>query len=108
MPGGQKITIDRTVLPLVRGTACPEREQDARDVEAHHSVLEEEIMPLYCRRDGRGVSQRWVARMKNAIQSLAWRVNANRILIGHTRECYLPNARMTLECDGRRTAARPH
>lgn len=65
-------------------------EQDRRDADALYTALEQDVIPLYYERDARGVPRRWVARIKNAVQSLAWRFNANRMLMEYACECYLP------------------
>ena len=67
-------------------------EQDRRDAEMLYTVLEREVLPLYYERDARGVPRGWVARMKRAVQSLAWRFNANRMVMEYARDCYLPAA----------------
>ena len=64
--------------------------QDARDGESLYSVLENEIIPLYYDRDNHGIPLGWIARMKHAIQSLAWQFNADRMVIEYARTCYLP------------------
>lgn len=66
------------------------RIQDRRDAEALYKTLEEEVIPLYYDRDARGIPRGWVARMKNAIESLAWRFNADRMVKDYTLSCYLP------------------
>jgi starch phosphorylase len=45
---------------------------------------------MYYERDSQGVPCRWVGRMKNAIMSLAWRFNADRMVIEYARNYYLP------------------
>jgi len=65
-------------------------EQDRRDSEALYEVLEQEILPLYYDQDELGVPRRWIARVKNAFKSLAWRFNSNRMVLQYARECYLP------------------
>jgi starch phosphorylase len=65
--------------------------QDARDAEDLYRVLETEILPLYYEWDERGVPRGWVARMKNALQTLAWRFNADRMVMDYAREFYLPS-----------------
>jgi starch phosphorylase len=72
-----------------------DQEQDRRDVEALYSALENQVIPLYYERDSYGIPSEWVARMKNAIRSLAWRFNADRMLMQYARECYLPLAGLT-------------
>ena len=67
-----------------------EAEQDRRDAEALYSVLEESVIPLYYDRNDRGVPLGWVARQKHAIQSLAWRFNAGRMVMEYAEKCYLP------------------
>jgi len=67
-----------------------EAQQDQRDAEALYTVLEKEVIPLYYDRSDSGIPLRWVARMKHAIQSLAWRFNARRMLLEYARKCYLP------------------
>lgn len=64
--------------------------QDARDAEDLYRVLETEILPLYYDRDALGVPRGWVASTKNALQSLAWRFNADRMVMDYARESYLP------------------
>ena len=64
--------------------------QDARDAESIYGVLEREVIPLYYERDARGVPHGWVARMKNAIMTLAWRFNADRMVKAYASACYLP------------------
>ena len=65
-------------------------EQDRRDAEALYAVLEEEVIPLYYDRGEGGVPYGWVARMKHAVQSLAWRYNAGRMVMEYATKCYLP------------------
>lgn len=65
-------------------------EQDRRDAEALYEVLEREIIPLYYDRDDRGIPRGWVRRVKRALQGLAWRFNAHRMVREYARDCYLP------------------
>lgn len=67
-------------------------EQDRRDADALYDVLEQEVIPLYYDRDADGIPHGWIGRQKNAIQSLAWRFSARRMLIDYTLRCYLPAA----------------
>jgi len=88
------------------GQHVNERGQDARDAEALYSVLENEVVPLYYERDGRGVPRGWIARIKSAIRSLAWRFNANRMLMQYAGECYLPVVGVAPPAWDERTATR--
>jgi starch phosphorylase len=66
--------------------------QDERDSQALFDLLEREVVPLYYGRDESGLPRGWIARVKRAIRTLAWRYNADRMVIDYVRECYLPAA----------------
>lgn len=66
--------------------------QDAADADETFRVLEEEVVPCFYERDEHGVPKKWVKRQKRAIQTLAWRFNADRMVIQYVREYYLPAA----------------
>ena len=72
--------------------------QDRRDAEALFTVLEEEVVPLFYDRDERGIPRRWVERIKNALVSLAWRFNADRMVIDYATKCYLPAVGAASNC----------
>lgn len=69
----------------------PER-QDACDLEAAFSVLEDEVVPLFYDRNPEGVPCNWVAMIKHAIITLAWRFSAARMMTDYAVGCYLPAA----------------
>jgi len=66
--------------------------QDERDFEALLSLLENEIVPMYYDRDAQGVPRHWMQRVKRSIRTLAWRFNADRMVMDYVRNCYLPAA----------------
>ncbi len=66
--------------------------QDERDFEALLSMLENEIVPMYYDRDAQGVPRHWMQRVKRSIRTLAWRFNADRMVMDYVRNCYLPAA----------------
>jgi starch phosphorylase len=66
--------------------------QDRRDAEALFRVLEEQVVPLYYDQDSNGVPRRWVHAIKRSIRTLAWRFNADRMVMDYVRNCYLPAA----------------
>ena len=72
--------------------------QDERDSEALFATLEEEVLPLYYTRDDEGVPRGWIARIKRAIHTLAWRYNADRMVMDYVRHTYIPGAG-GLSCD---------
>lgn len=63
--------------------------QDQRDAEALFATLENEVVPLYYARDAEGIPRGWIARVKRAIQTLAWRYNADRMVQDYVEQCYL-------------------
>lgn len=66
--------------------------QDERDAAALFETLENEVVPLYYDRDALGVPRGWMRRVKRAMRTLAWRYNADRMVMDYVRECYLPAA----------------
>lgn len=67
-------------------------EQWKRDAESFYRVLEDEIQPLFYDVDSHGIPVEWVTRMKRAIETLAWRYNADRMVIDYAMGCYLTAA----------------
>jgi starch phosphorylase len=65
-------------------------EQDRRDGESLFRVLEEQVIPCFYDRDGREVPRRWLLRVKNALRTLAWRYNSDRMVIDYARLAYVP------------------
>ncbi|HEY0782151.1 MAG TPA: hypothetical protein VGE98_06850, partial [Thermoanaerobaculia bacterium] len=53
-------------------------------------TLEDEVIPLYYGRDAKGIPHGWIRRVKRAIRTLAWRYNADRMVIDYLERCYLP------------------
>lgn len=66
--------------------------QDQRDAESLFRLLEEQVVPMYYERDRDGVPRRWMARIKRSMRTLAWRFNADRMVMDYVRNCYLPAA----------------
>jgi len=66
--------------------------QDDRDHQAMIDTLVNEVVPLYYTRDATGLPRGWITRQKNALRSLAWRFNADRMVMDYVMNCYLPAA----------------
>lgn len=66
--------------------------QDERDHKALLDTLTNLVIPLYYDRDASGLPRRWIARQKNALRSLAWRFNADRMVMDYVQNGYLPAA----------------
>ena len=66
--------------------------QDERDHKSLLETLTNEVVPLYYQRDASGLPREWIARQKNAFRTLAWRFNADRMVMDYARRSYLPAA----------------
>jgi starch phosphorylase len=66
--------------------------QDERDHKALVKTLTEQVVPLYFTRDATGLPRGWIAYQKNALRSLAWRFNADRMVMDYVEKSYLPAA----------------
>jgi len=66
--------------------------QRERDAKALYETLENEVIPAYYDTEGNGVPRQWVGRMKNALATLAWRFNSDRMMMEYAEDCYLPAA----------------
>ncbi len=69
--------------------------QYQRDAAFLYDTLEKEVIPLYYERDRSGIPHQWVKRVKNAIRSLGWRFNADRMVKDYAERFYLPSATAT-------------
>lgn len=63
-----------------------------RDAASLYDVLETEVVPLFFDVDASGLPVRWLRSMKHSIMTLAWRYNADRMVIDYAKTCYLPAA----------------
>lgn len=66
--------------------------QDDRDHKALMDTLVNQVIPLYYNRDASGLPRGWIARQKNALRSLGWRFNADRMVMDYVQNSYLPAA----------------
>ena len=64
-----------------------------RDAESLLDVLEQQVVPCYYERGPSGIPERWLARAKHALKTLAWRYNANRMVIDYARLLYIAASR---------------
>lgn len=67
--------------------------QDNHDAATLYNLLEEEVVPLFYRRDARGIPVEWVERMKGSIASYAPVFNTGRMVMDYVRKAYLPASR---------------
>src|SRR6202522_2001228 len=65
---------------------------DAAEAEALYERLEQEVVPEFYRRDGKGLPAAWVARMRESMARLTPRFSASRAVQEYTEQHYLPAA----------------
>ncbi|HVR74078.1 MAG TPA: alpha-glucan family phosphorylase [Planctomycetota bacterium] len=65
-------------------------EQDRKDSEALYRVLEDEVLPLYYRRDRSGVPVEWFRKVKSSMASLIPRFSTSRMVLEYARRLYSP------------------
>ena len=66
--------------------------QDERDHKALMETLTSQVIPLFYTRDASGLPRGWIARQKSALRTLAWRFNADRMVMDYAMNSYLPAA----------------
>jgi starch phosphorylase len=71
-------------------TTAPENleQGDLLDAESLYSVLENEVVPLYYKRDEADVARDWIAMMKRSIATLAPAFNSDRMVEDYAKEIY--------------------
>ena len=69
-----------------------EAAQDAEEAEQLYSVLENEVIPLFYRREASGIPSEWVAMMRESMARLTGQYSANRSVREYTERFYLPAA----------------
>jgi starch phosphorylase len=66
---------------------------DRHDAKSLQDTLLQAVIPLYYARDGQRIPLAWLRMAKHALKTLAWRYNADRMVIDYTRRMYLPASR---------------
>ena len=62
---------------------------DRHDAKSLRETLQQHVIPRYYERDGR-IPLAWLRMVKHALATLAWRYNADRMVIDYARHMYLP------------------
>lgn len=74
---------------------------DRRDAESLLDVLERQVVPCYYDHSPEDLPVRWLARVKHALKTLAWRYNSDRMVIDYARRLYIPASKTsTAEAPG--------
>ncbi|APW60994.1 alpha-glucan family phosphorylase [Paludisphaera borealis] len=66
--------------------------QDERDHSSLIETLTNQVVPSFYERDAAGLPRKWIARQKDAFRTLAWKFNADRMVMDYVRRSYLPAA----------------
>jgi len=66
--------------------------QDERDHAALIETLTNQVVPTFYERDADGLPREWIARQKHAFRTLAWKFNADRMVMDYALHSYLPAA----------------
>ncbi len=69
--------------------------QDAVESNALYNLLENEVAPLFYRRDEDGLPRGWIAKVKNSMRLLCPQFSTNRMLNEYAERFYLPAARFS-------------
>jgi starch phosphorylase len=67
--------------------------QDYEDSESLYDILEEQIVPLFYKRDTAGLAVDWVKMMKHSMATVTPRFSAARMVRDYVAEAYLPAAK---------------
>ena len=68
-------------------------EWDSIDANQLYSILEEEVVPEFYRRDSSGIPREWVARIRASMTKLTPQYSTNRMVRQYVEELYLPAAK---------------
>ena len=65
---------------------------DAVEAESLYDLLEHEVIPMFYKRNEKGIPVRWLARMRESMARLTPQFSANRTVREYTEKYYLPAA----------------
>jgi starch phosphorylase len=77
---------------IVEGHADPNDQgaQDWADAQALYALIEQQLVPTFYDRDGKGVPHRWLQVVKQSIRTVLPRFSARRMVKEYVRTMYLP------------------
>jgi starch phosphorylase len=67
---------------------------DAREAEQMYGLLEQEVVPCFYNRNGNGIPEAWVARMRASMAELTPQFSSNRMVREYVERLYLPASRL--------------
>jgi starch phosphorylase len=81
---------------------------DAREADQLYKLLEEEVVPCFYNRNGNGIPEAWVAKMRASMAELTPQFSTNRMAREYVERLYLPASQLyhSRISDGARQASR--
>ena len=76
-----------------KGTHADQAAQDTADANALYDLLEHDLVPTFYDRDDKDVPVAWVAKVKEAIRTVAPRFSTRRMVKEYVQKVYLPALR---------------
>jgi starch phosphorylase len=75
---------------------------DAKEAEQLYNILEQQVVPEFYKRNGKGIPVAWISRMRESMAQLTPRFSADRTVREYTEQHYLPAATAYFErADGK-------
>lgn len=91
-----------TIGPDTMGGDLQKEQNDYSDAESLYTLLEEEVLPLYFDRGGKGLPQGWITMAKRSLRTLTAQYSTGRMVREYVDKIYLPTARHGAEMGDRR------
>lgn len=97
-----------TIGPRASSTALSAEQNDYSDAESLYHLLENEVLPLYFRRNEQGLPLGWIAMAKESLKSLTAMYGCRRMVDDYRKHLYEPAARRggAMEADHQALARR--
>jgi starch phosphorylase len=73
--------------------AQPGEDADTADAGRLYDLLEQQVVPMFYKRDNRGLPVEWLQRMKHAIRFAGERFSARRMVQDYVTQYYAPAMR---------------
>jgi starch phosphorylase len=88
-PNGWVIGVTEDDAPNEEGDAIDDAAIDAADAGSLYSLLENEVIPTYYRRNDEDIPAEWLRMMKNSLQTLTYQFSSDRMLRDYVENIYL-------------------
>lgn len=65
-------------------------EQDKADSNSFYHILEDKIIPIYYKKNEKGISNEWIQLMKNSIKTTGGKYSTSRMVADYVNDLYMP------------------